>query len=301
MHIVRDPYGREVRGLRISVTSRCNLRCFYCHREGLEGTPAEASPEVFSRIAEAASALGMEEVKITGGEPLMREDLEDIVSGISEHIPKVSMTTNGVLLADRAASLKQAGLDRVNINLNTLDPETYRRITGTDHISAAIEGVSAAQRAGLEPVKLNFVLMDWNQGHIWDMLEYAQRTGSILQVIELETSRQGERGRLYREHHVPLDDVERWCTENAVGVERRRMHGRVQYTVRYRGGTARIELVKPMHNTHFCMNCTRLRVGPDGTGRTCLFARSGLPLADDPLEGLKRLISMRKPYWREEH
>lgn len=300
MHIAKDPYGREVKGLRVSVTSRCNLRCFYCHREGIENAQNEVGPEVFGRIAQAASSLGMQEVKVTGGEPLMREDLGDVISSIHRHIPEVSMTTNAVLLSDRAHNLKDVGLNRVNINLNSLDRETYKKITGRDHLSEVLEGISAAVEAGLTPVKLNFVLMKWNRKYIWDMLSYAMETGAILQVIELETSRKDERGRIYREHHVPLDDIEKWCSENAVKTEKRRMHNRVQYTVAYNGGTVKVEFVKPMHNTQFCMNCTRLRIAPDGTGRTCLFVNNSISLVENPEEGLKRLISMRKPYWREE-
>ncbi|HDJ04891.1 MAG TPA: radical SAM protein, partial [Candidatus Bathyarchaeota archaeon] len=132
--MVTDPYGRPVKSLRVSVTQRCNLRCFYCHLEGEkpQTNPVEMAPQEIERIVEVAASFGVESVKLTGGEPLLRKDIGEIVERISgvPGIVEVSMTTNGTFLKGSAAQLREAGLARVNVSLDTLRPETYRMITG---------------------------------------------------------------------------------------------------------------------------------------------------------------------------
>ncbi|MCX8207977.1 MAG: GTP 3',8-cyclase MoaA [Methanothrix sp.] len=264
--VLIDPYGRKVTGLRMSVTSRCNLRCIYCHHEGEVPAGREISREMAVNVVGVASQLGMRSVKITGGEPLMRRDLEDMIAGFREVAPgvEISITTNGVYLKERAEGLAAAGLSRANISLDSLDPETYRHITGAREgdLERVLCGIEAALVSGLRPVKLNMVVLKENECEIPDMIEFSRKSGVILQLIELLGD--GPKG--------DLEGVERVLEAQADGVLTREMHRRRKYFI----NGAVVEVVRPMDNTEFCAHCNRLRVTSDGRLKPCLLRNDNL-------------------------
>lgn len=273
-----DNSSRPLLNLRISITQRCNNRCAYCHREG-EVQRANRSVELMSvdeivRIAKVAVSLGIARIKLTGGEPLMRQDLPEIVEGIAAlpGLRDLSLTTNGLLLGGgMAKKLRDYGLRRVNISLPSLNPETYHRLTG-GKLEDALVGVKAAIEAGFCPVKLNtVVLKDVNVGDVPDLIEYAGSNNVVLQLIELDPVNVGDN--YYKEHHRSLDEQEAMLKEKAVSVEKRPfMHNRLIYHL----PNATVEVVKPIENSDFCMHCTRLRVTSDGKLKPCLMRNDNL-------------------------
>lgn len=304
-----DRFGRPVTNLRISVTQECNYSCFFCHREGqrfrarLELTPGE-----IERIVSVASRLGIRKVKLTGGEPTVRDDIIEIVRRIKPYLVDLSMTTNGSRLRELAKPLAKAGLNRVNVSLHSLKPDVYKRITGVDMLETVLEGIEEAVRY-LSPVKLNMTVMKGlNEGEIWDMVDFAARTGAILQLIELEAPREVEETGFFRRYFYPLKPVERKLEEMAVEVRERRMHRRKKYFIPTDHGTAEVEVVRAMHNTVFCANCTRLRVTSDGKFKTCLLRNDDLidfvtalrkGASDSELiDIMRRAVLIREPYWK---
>ncbi len=292
-----DPFGRKVTGLRIAITSRCNMSCLYCHHEGEEAGPAgqrEMSEDEIVKVILAGADLGVKRVKFTGGEPLMRPDLESILKRLPEGL-EVSLTTNGTLLAERAKSLAEAGLDRVNVSLDSLDPGAYSRITGgtAEDLDRVLEGIDAAIEAGLVPVKVNMVVLKENEDEVWDMVDFARDRGVILQLIELlDLSDHGLGGDLSR--------IEKELESRADMVVTRDMHRRRKYFI----GGAEVEVVRPIDNTEFCANCNRLRVTSDGKLKPCLLRNDNLvDLGSADLEETKRLIEkatlIRSPYFCE--
>ena len=215
-----DNCGRPLLNLRISITQRCNNRCASCHREG-EVQRANRSAEKMTaqevvRIAKVAVSLGIARVKLTGGEPLMRKDLPEIISGISaiKCLKDLSLTTNGLLLSDMAKDLYGRGLKRVNISLPSLNAEIYHRLTG-GKLQDALAGVKAAIEAGFCPVKLNMVILkDVNVSDVPDMIEYARQTGVVLQLIELDPINVSNT--YYTTHHRSLDEQEEMLREKAL-------------------------------------------------------------------------------------
>lgn len=226
-------------------------------------TPAE-----IAKIAGIAGELGACRVKLTGGEPLIRQDIVEIVSllGEKETIEEISMVTNGTLLTfPLAKSLKRNGLVRVNINVPSVDAKTYESLT-RGRLSDALEGVKAAKSAGLSPVKVNMLLLKGvNDDQTDSMMRFCREEGAILQLIELEPL--NVESKYYSQYHCSLDDVEEELSGKAHKVEvRRSMHGRKVYHL----GDAKIEVVKPVENTEFCLRCSRMRLTSDGKLKSCL-------------------------------
>ena len=302
-----DNCGRPLLNLRISITQRCNNQCAYCHREG-EVQRANRSAEKMSveeivRIAKIAVGLGISRVKLTGGEPLMRQDLPEIVAGIAAvpGLRDLSLTTNGLLLGGMAKELRECGLKRVNISLPSLNPETYHKLTG-GKIEDALAGVKAAIEAGFCPVKLNMVILkDVNVGDVPEMIEYAGRTGVVLQLIELDPINVSDK--YYSMHHRSLDEQEDMLREKAVTIEKRQfMHNRLIYHL----PNVTVEVVHPIENSDFCMHCTRMRVTSDGKLKPCLMKNNNLTDILTPIrkgandEKLKQLFiqanALREPY-----
>jgi cyclic pyranopterin phosphate synthase len=303
-----DNCGRPLLNLRISITQRCNNRCAYCHREG-EVQRANRSAELMSveeivRIAKVGVGLGIARVKLTGGEPLMRKDLPEIVAGIAAiaGLRDLSLTTNGLLLGGgMAKKLRDCGLKRVNISLPSLNPETYHKLTG-GKLENALEGVKAAIAAGFCPVKLNMVVLkDVNVGDVPDLINYAGRTGVVLQLIELDSVNVGDK--YYTEHHRSLDEQEDMLRAKAVTIEKRQfMHNRLIYHL----PNATVEVVHPIENSDFCMHCTRMRITSDGKLKPCLMRNNNLTDILTPIregssdEQLKELFVkanlLREPY-----
>jgi cyclic pyranopterin phosphate synthase len=169
-----QPPGRTVKSLRISVTESCNLNCFFCHREWNPPSSNHMGLNEVRKIVEVASSLGVENVKITGGEPLVRKDVSSMVRAISPLVREVSLVTNGVLLGKYASDLKDAGLSRVNVNLPSLNSSKYSWITGGGDVSKVLNGINAALEAGLNPVKINMVVLRGvNEQDVGEMLDYA--------------------------------------------------------------------------------------------------------------------------------
>ncbi len=292
-----DNYGRTVKSLRMSITNRCNFNCIYCHNEGDHGSQSEMSVELIANIVDAASRMGVNKLKISGGEPLIRPDLEDIIASLPK-LKDVSLTTNASMLKGRAQSLKECGLDRVNVSLDSLDPDTYRTITNcnANAFERVLDGIHEAVDAGLTPVKLNMVLLkDINDTDLDSMLKFTgQYNGNvILQLIELMDFKDVAR------YRVDADEVERKLLSGATDVKVRQMHHRKKYII----NGAEVEFVRPVDNTEFCANCNRLRVTADGKLKPCLLSNDDLvDVSNASLDELPTLlqsaVSRRVPFYR---
>jgi cyclic pyranopterin phosphate synthase len=303
--MIYDNYGRPTANLRISVTQKCNLACPYCHREGQASASTEMSADEIIRITQIALSLGVFRVKLTGGEPLLRPDIVQIVRGIAKLLGlcDLSMTTNGTLLPSLAEELHRNGLMRVNINIPTLNAEIYRKLTG-GNLTDAVKGVKAAFDSGLYPVKLNMlVLRGINEKEIPKMITFAKRNGAILQIIELEPV--NVNSSYYSLYHQPLDNIEMELQKRAAQIETRRdMQNRRVYFL----PEAKVEVIRPIENTEFCSRCTRIRVTSDGKLKPCLMRNDNLIDILTPLrngadnETLTQLfieaIKRREPYYK---
>jgi cyclic pyranopterin phosphate synthase len=307
--VLKDNCGRPLLNLRISITQRCNLRCDYCHKEGEEigscsrGMTEEMTVDEIFRIARIAIGLGISRIKLTGGEPLMRKDLCEIVKGIAATLglKDLSLTTNGAMLGFQAQELRACGLRRVNISLPTLNAETYNKLTD-GRIENTLEGVKAAVVAGLYPVKLNMVILNGvNVDAVPEMMEFAQQTGTILQLIELDPVNVSDT--YFSVYHKFLNEHEEMLRQKAVKIETRRfMHNRHIYHL----PNVTVEVVHPTENGEFCAHCTRLRVTSDGKLKTCLMRNDNLidiltPMrrgaSDEKLKALfVRANQLREPY-----
>jgi len=300
-----DNCRRPTLNLRVSLTQRCNLKCPYCHREGQipDSNLREMTAEEVVRIVRIAVSLGITRVKLTGGEPLLRSDVVDIVHSLAQ-IPSLrdlSMTTNGTRLSFLAESLRRAGLMRVNVNLPSLNEKTYHELNG-GNLSDILVGVGAAVKAGLHPVKLNMlVLRNVNDHEIIHMIEFAGKTGTILQLLELEPVNVSDP--YYLRYHYPLDVVEENLKKQALEVKTR---GDMQNRHVYSLPSVEVEVVHPIENTDFCARCTRLRMTSDGMLKPCLMVTDNLvdvltPLrsgaGDDELKELFAVaVKRREPY-----
>ncbi len=295
--MLRDGYGRVVTNLRIAVTNKCNLKCFYCHKEG-EKTPGdEISAERIIEIAKAFRELGVRKLKITGGEPLLRKDILDIIQNLPE-FEEISMTTNGILLEKYAEELKECGLSRVNVSLDTLDAEKYRWITRVGDLQKVINGIERACEVGLTPVKVNMLVMKGvNENEVDELLDFTNsfndnQTRAILQVIELVPFPGFER------YFFDISAIEGRYAKIATQKRIRAMHRRTQYFT----PKGVIEFVKPMDNTAFCMHCNRMRVTSDGKLKPCLLRDETITIDGKHGEELARAIieavRRREPYFR---
>lgn len=302
-----DNWGRPTLNLRISLTQKCNLNCVYCHREGqtLSSTSTEMTTEEVVKIARIAVSLGISRIKLTGGEPLLRPDILDIIKGIAKlpGLIDLSMTTNGSRLVSLAKPLREAGLMRVNVNLPTLDNKTYGVLNGGS-IRKVLDGIRAAVKAGLYPVKLNMlVLKGVNDKEIPSMIAFARQTETILQLIELEPVNIDDL--FYSRYFYSLEGVEAELKEQALKVKTR---GDMQNRRIYFLPKVKVEVVHPIENTEFCACCTRLRVTSDGKLKPCLMRNDNLVDILTPMrEGadndrIKQLFTLavrrREPYYK---
>ncbi|MFB6154893.1 MAG: GTP 3',8-cyclase MoaA, partial [Haloferacaceae archaeon] len=266
--MLEDDFGREVTGVRVSLTDRCNFDCVYCHNEGLGDTrgpmepqEAEMSTDDVVRFLEVAAEFDVDSVKLTGGEPMLRDDLEEIIRRTPDSM-EVSMTTNGTFLPGRAEALQEAGLERVNVSQDALDPEAFAEITKSGAYDRVMEGVEAALDAGLDPVKLNMVVFEHTAGYVEGMVEHvAENDGLQLQLIEYMPELTGK-----PEWSIDIQRVHDWLADVADEVEHREMHDRKRYWVN--GGM--VEIVDPVENPTFCANCHRVRVTHEGYLKGCL-------------------------------
>jgi cyclic pyranopterin phosphate synthase len=274
--VLKDNCGRPLLNLRVAVTRKCNLRCSYCHGEGeqkSEYSNSEMTADEITRVIRIAVDLGVKGTKLTGGEPLMRRDIVEIVKKVAatRGLTDLSMTTNGTLLSYVAHDLCKAGLKRVNISLPTLDREVFFKLTGGE-VQDAVSGVKAAVAAGLSPVKLNMLLLrDVNNSSVSEMVEFAKETGTILQLIELEPININDT--FYLANYEPLDRYDEMLKEKALKVETRQF---MQNRQVYHLPDVVVEVVRPIENTEFCLHCSRLRITSDGKLKPCLMRNDNL-------------------------
>jgi cyclic pyranopterin phosphate synthase len=266
------------------------------------------TPEEIERILRIGLRVGIRKLKITGGEPLLRDDILDITTRASRLVKEVSLTTNGSHLAHLALPLKESGLKRVNVSLHTLDPLLYTSLCGVDLSARVASGIRAAVRAGLNPVKVNMVVLKGeNEKEIESMMEFCGRAGAVLQLIEYAANKERENGVHFRKRFYPLKDIEERLSRIAVETSMNELHRRRRFSVRVNGTAVSVEVVRPMHNTEFCSNCTRIRMSSDGHLKPCLLdpggtidvltpMRNGAP--DDEIHELfLKAIRSRRPYW----
>lgn len=306
MQPIQDRYKRIIDYMRISVTDRCNLRCKYCMPpEGIKPFSHEniLRYEEIVRIVTVAAGLGVKKIRITGGEPLIRKKLSLLISSLRtiKGIEDISLTTNGLLLHNHVRDLAAAGLNRVNVSLDTLDAGKYREITRGGDISSVFRGVEEAQRAGLVPVKLNMIpIMGFNDDEIESFAQLTMSTSLHVRFIEF----------------MPICASALWSQEKYISTEeiRRRVMAIAQiHPVKLRRyGPARyyrlenapgiIGFISPITH-HFCDSCNRLRLTSDGKLRPCLFSETEIDLkspirsgaSDEELERLIRLSVEVKP------
>jgi cyclic pyranopterin phosphate synthase len=279
-----DTLRRPLRDLRISVTDRCNLRCRYCMPREHYGPDFAFLPreelltfEEIARVARVLAALGVGKVRLTGGEPLLRRDLERLIEMLAgiEGIAELALTTNGLLLARRAERLREAGLHRVTVSLDALDPQTLRAMSdGAVAPERILAGIEAAAEAGLTPVKVNMVVRRGLNDHaVLEMAERFRHTPHVLRFIEYMDV--GSTNGWSSQDVVPAAEIlariaRRWPLQPL----QRSRRGEVASRYRYRDGAGEIGLIHSVSQP-FCGDCTRARLSADGKLFTCLFARRG--------------------------
>jgi len=308
--MLADTYGRIATDLRVSLTDRCNLRCAYCMpAEGLDWLPKPellTDDEVVRLIRIGVERLGIREIRFTGGEPLLRRGLAGIVArtaGLRPR-PEMSITTNGIGLARTARALREAGLDRINVSLDTLRPEAFQELARRDRLPEVLDGMAAAAAAGLVPVKVNSVLMRRvNDGEARDLLRFCLARGYELRFIE----------------QMPLDAQHGWRRANMITAEEILAALSEEFVLKpdepdergsapaetflVDGGPARVGVIGSVTRP-FCAACDRVRLTADGQIRNCLFAREESDLrgpmragaSDGELAGLwRRAVAAKLP------
>jgi cyclic pyranopterin phosphate synthase len=298
-----DNFGRTIRGLRISLTQRCNLNCMYCHHEGEESSKVEMSTQEVLRILNVAANLGIKRVKFTGGEPLMRADLVDLIGGsISIGLEDVAITTNGSFLKPKAHDLAKAGLRHLNVSLPSTNPEVYRSITG-GRLSDVLDGLCEARACGME-LKLNVVIMKGvNVSEVKSFLALARSMKADLQLIELEDL--NLTSNFFMKHHQDLSGIEAEIAKRAqIAMNRSDMNQRPRYIL----DGLRVDVVRPLNNPDFCSKCSRLRVTSDGKLKPCLMRSKNLDMlgpmrsgcTDSELTSLfQSSVGLRSPYYQK--
>ncbi len=303
---VRDNFERQITYLRVSLTEKCNLNCFYCRSGEHTGPAADGLPlDGLVRVIRAGARAGIRKIRLTGGEPLVRPDVVPVVAALNEiqQIDDIALTTNGSLLAPRAQALKAAGLKRVNISLDTLRPDRFRTITKNGELAPVMDGLEAALAHGLHPVKLNMVVMRGvNDDEVEDFVRLTQDRPLHVRFIELMPI--GASSSWASDYHVPAGEIRRKIDER---------YGPLQ-TVRPGGGDGparcwkipgfegTIGLIAPSSG-YFCPSCNRLRLTAAGTLRPCLCQGDEIdlvePLArgasDEELAALVVQAVLRKP------
>ena len=304
-----DSWQRQINYLRVSITDFCNLNCTYCSESAV---PHLARAEILSyeeigRLIKIAARLGINKVRLTGGEPLLRPDLTQLVSMISktDGIDDISLTTNGTLLKRFAADLKQAGLTRVNISLDTLRPDRFTKITGNDRLGDVLSGVAAAERVGLTPVKINMVVMRGENDD--EILDFARKTMDDAWNVRFIEYMPFGGSSAEMARTVPTQEI-RDRIGRAIGPLEpcgiRNGNGPARY-FRLRGTAGTLGFISPM-TEHFCATCNRLRVTADGQLRPCLLDDDEINIKKALRDGssdeeLKQLVQRAVGIKRERH
>ena len=292
---VTDRFGRSLRDLRISVTDRCNFRCPYCMPAETFGERYEFLPrreilsfEEITRLARVFCELGVTKIRITGGEPLLRAELSKLIAKLAslEAVQDLALTTNGYLLADQAEVLRDAGLDRVTVSLDSLDDEVFKRMNGRDlSVGPVLEGIEVAARVGLVPLKINCVVQRGVNDHtLLDLAKHFRGSGHIVRFIEfmdVGTLNGWAPARVFGADEIlarlrellPLEPIEA------------QYPGEVAQRYRYSDGSGEIGVIASVTRP-FCGACTRARLTPDGQLVTCLFANHGVDLKTSLRSGI---------------
>lgn len=304
MSFLVDPYSRRIDYLRLAVTDRCNLRCVYCMPE--EGIPHLDHREILTyeeiiRFIGVSVHAGISKVRLTGGEPLVRKDLVYLIGEISRLHPTldISLTTNGTLLAGQAENLRKAGLGRVNISIDSLNPDTYREITRRDRLSDVLEGVEASLGAGMDPVKINVVVMRHLQDELHDFIELTRRLPVHVRFIEYMSPC----GTFDSSFYVSAEEIKK-CLREYGELELSEPPQGAGPAVYYRlpGAKGLMGFISPV-SSHFCPTCNRLRLTADGKLKPCLFSRMEFDVrdvmrnneGDEPVLGTIRCCLESKP------
>ncbi|WP_019590559.1 GTP 3',8-cyclase MoaA [Thioalkalivibrio sp. ALE20] len=276
-----DPFGRKIEYVRVSVTDRCDLRCFYCMPEGFRDFEVPEHWLTFDEIERVMAAfgrLGTRRVRLTGGEPLVRHNIPDLAARLNAlpGIDDISLSTNAVRLAKHADALAAGGVGRINVSLDTLRPEVFKDVTG-GKLEKVLDGLMAAKRAGLDPIKINMVVMGGiNDTEVGDMVDFCIEHGFTLRFIE--TMPVGDTGRAANEgHYVNLQDVRRDLEQRFELLPGVMPGGGPARYVQVAGTDIRIGFITPI-SQHFCDTCNRVRLSVDGTIHTCLGNEHSLAL-----------------------
>lgn len=268
-----DSFGRRIDYVRLSVTDKCNLRCFYCLPRRARGFARRDDWLSFSEIERVIAAfgqLGVHRVRITGGEPLLRQNLPVLVRRLHRlpDFDDISLSTNATLLARDAAALRRAGIARINVSLDTLKPERFARIAGSGALADVLTGLEAARAAGLHPIKINMLaLRGVNDDEFEDMVEFCLSRGFTLRFIE--TMPMGAAGREASRHYLDLQEVQKHLTRKYDLIPTLMPGGGPARYFQVKGSGLRIGFITPI-SQHFCASCNRVRLAVDGTLYLCL-------------------------------
>lgn len=279
-----DTFRRPISYLRLSVTDRCDLRCTYCLPKGFDGFEEPADWMTFDELQRLAGLFarhGVSHIRLTGGEPLLRRNLPELVARLSslDGVERISISTNALRLRSMAPALKDAGVSRVNISLDSLDAERFRRIT-SGKLYKALDGIEAAREAGFDTVRINMVVMRGiNDDEVEPMLEYCLERGLLLRFIE--TMPMGSTGQAATNEYVNLQEIkqrlsERYTLVPILPAGEARTAGPARY-MRIAGTDARVGFITPI-SEHFCETCNRVRMTVDGTLYLCLGQDESVPL-----------------------
>lgn len=305
-----DQYNREIDYLRLSVTDLCNLKCKYCMPP--EGAEKKTHDDILSfescvQIVKAAADLGIRKIRLTGGEPLIRRDLPDLIWQLSriEGIEEIAMTTNGILLPKYAKSLKAAGLNRVNISLDTFNPIKFDNVTRGGKLSDVLAGIEAARAEGLLPIKINVVLLQgFNTDEIEDFINFASED---VEVRFIELMPFGEASKMKNSMFVSNEQIIARF-QNRLDMKSAKSSGSALCFDKA-GDTGRVGFINPISN-HFCRTCNRIRVTPDGMLKTCLHSnveydlKAGFESSDDSGQqeiAIREIIKMALAQKPEKH
>lgn len=282
MNKLIDKYNRNINYLRISVTDRCNLRCKYCMPDGninLIKSKDILDFDEIVKIVKTAAKLGVNKVRLTGGEPLVRKNLDVLIKRIKniKKINEVALTTNGILLKDLAKNLKSAGLDRVNISLDTLDSQKFKKITGFNKFDKVISGIKEARKVGLTPIKINTVIMKGvNDSEIDRFINMAIENGLIIRFIEFMPS--GDKVKLQNSHYVSNKNLFKEINKKYILDSKNSFENSPSKTYKIKNSKAKVGFISPISN-HFCSNCNRLRLTASGKLRPCLSSDKEIDLS----------------------
>lgn len=300
-----DRFGRHIEYVRLSVTDQCDLRCFYCMPKGFKDFEEPEHWLTFDEIARVMGAfgqLGVQRVRITGGEPLVRKDIPDLVSRLAAlpGINDISLSTNATRMSKHAQALKDAGVARINVSLDSLKPEVFKQVTG-GKLEKVLDGLMAAKAAGFSPIKINMVAMKGvNDGEFEDMVAFCLAHGFTLRFIE--TMPMGDTGRhASADHYVNLQDVKARLAERFDLVPGVMPGGGPARYMQVAGTDLKIGFITPI-SQHFCETCNRVRLSVDGTIYTCLGQEHNLELRPllragcsdaELLEAIRRAVDLK--------